>query len=70
MPIMDGIDCAKAINKLANEGVIPKTPIIAVSAAEETTTLKEKLHEAGICLFVQKPMTKAKFQHIVKEFNI
>lgn len=68
MPVMDGVEASEILTSLMKNGEIPKTPIIALTAAEETPFLKQKLQNAGICFLAQKPMSKDNFNKIANNF--
>lgn len=70
MPIMSGEEASKNIKYLWIQGEIPIVPIIAITAAEETTSLKKQLLDAGICKLVQKPLSKMKFLTIAQEYKL
>jgi len=70
MPVMDGFEAAKFLMDCVKEGKIAKTPIVAVTAAEETPALSKRLKEVGIGSLVQKPMSKAVFRQIAKEYYV
>ena len=59
MPGMNGYNATSAIRKLDNG----KGPIIALSGDDLT---EEDLIKAGFTNFVKKPITKVKFQDLVK----
>jgi len=54
MPIMDGIECAKAIRRLANEAK-KNTPIIAITGNAKNYT-SDEFTSAGINEYLTKPL--------------
>ena len=54
MPIMDGIECAKAIRRLANEAK-KNTPIIAITGNAKNYT-SDEFSAAGINEYLTKPL--------------
>jgi len=61
MPIMDGIQAYKEIQK-----VVPKTPIIFISGYSENDTIATLRQENNVLGFIQKPFTK---EEIVAEIQ-
>lgn len=70
MPIMDGVAAAKHMTAMMAKSIIPSTPIIAVTAAEDIASVKSTLAAAGFSMFVQKPMTKGKFLQIAQKHQL
>lgn len=63
MPVMNGIDTIKEINKIK-----PETKVVMVSSSGTQTHLKKAL-EAGACDFVQKPWKKEQILSILNKFS-
>ncbi|KPA12667.1 diguanylate cyclase [Candidatus Magnetomorum sp. HK-1] len=55
MPVMDGLECTKAIRKWEHENNQKRTPIIAMTADAMTGT-KEKVLESGMNGYISKPI--------------
>lgn len=70
MPVMNGIDAARAIRESEKAAGTPRTPIVAVTAAEDTILLREKFRDAGIDCMLQKPVSKAKFMEAALRFGL
>ncbi len=70
MPVMDGIEAAHCIREMKVEGKSMDTPIVAVTAAEDTELMRLRLCEVGIEHMVQKPMTKEKFLTVMERFGL
>jgi len=70
MPIMDGVTAAKHMTEMIANSTMPPTPIIAVTAAEDTSSVRSTLSAAGFTMFIQKPMTKAKFIHVAQKHQL
>ena len=52
MPVMNGFEASEAINKLIMKGKVSKTPIIAVTAQDETSIVEQcKIYGIVSCLF-------------------
>jgi CheY-like chemotaxis protein len=69
MPIMGGIEAAKEILKLQNEGHIPGPPpvIVAISGHCEQS-FKIRTKEAGMVEFVEKPAQKDVLAEVLKKY--
>ena len=66
MPIMNGFEAARAINKLIDEGKLPKTPIIAVTAQDESSIIEQcKAEGIAHCLF--KPVKLINLDNLLKK---
>lgn len=66
MPVMDGLDATKTIRQIEKNEARPSTPIIAVSAnclSED----KKKAIEAGMNLFLEKPVSLARLEETISD---
>ena len=70
MPVLDGVEATKQLTTMMANSTIPHTPVVAVTAAEENTAVKASLAAAGFSMFIQKPMTKAKFLQVGQKFQL
>jgi CheY-like chemotaxis protein len=68
MPLMDGIEASKEINKLIHEGIIKSIPIVAVTAQNDASLIKECL-SVGMqkCLF--KPVNIVDIKELIFELT-
>ena len=70
MPIMDGIEASRIISSMSKSGEISFTPIVAVTAAEETESFHNTFLHSGIDSMVQKPMNKDKFIQVIQRYRV
>lgn len=66
MPVMDGMDCTKAIRKLNSDK--SKISVIAITGNARNYT-EEEFTEAGIDAFLQKPLNFDLLVETVKKFT-
>ena len=66
MPVMDGMDCTKAIRGLDNDK--SKTPVIAITGNARNYT-EQEFKDAGIDAFLQKPLNFDLLVETVKKFS-
>jgi CheY-like chemotaxis protein len=69
MPIMNGFEATKALNKLKLEGKISNTPIIAVTAQSETSMI-EQCKQLGINKCVFKPVKMVELKELIAEYKV
>ena len=70
MPIMDGIKATEYLKEKMKQKNILYTPIIAVSAADNTEgDIEKKLKKKGFDGFTQKPVSRQKFLSIIKLYE-
>ena len=67
MPIMDGIECTKAIRQMPDSSK-SKLPIIAITGNAKNYTLKD-FNEMGIDDFLPKPLNFDALVDIVKKYT-
>ncbi len=68
MPVMDGVEASRIIQQMVLNGHVAPVPVVAVTAAEETSAVMNRLREVGIDIMVQKPMTKEKFMQVAQRY--
>lgn len=58
MPVMDGFSCTQKLRELMSRGVLPRIPIVAISA---NATDADRIHAraAGMDEFISKPISKS-----------
>ncbi len=66
MPVMDGMECAKAIR--STDGTNQNIPIIAITGNANNYT-KEEFEAVGINAFIPKPLNYDSLVEKVKEFT-
>ena len=66
MPDMDGFETARAIIKLQQEGRLPWTPIVALTAHAVPDKI-HACHDAGVVAHLAKPINKARLQATLKQ---
>ncbi|MCB2219896.1 MAG: tetratricopeptide repeat protein [Bacteroidetes bacterium] len=66
MPVMDGLEAARMIRDYEKNNNKPKTTIIAVTAHSKDLE-EQKMMEAGIDEYLQKPFTPAELVNLVKK---
>jgi len=66
MPVMDGMECTKAIRVLDNDS--SKIPVIAITGNARNYT-EEEFKEAGIDAFLQKPLNFDLLVETVKKYS-
>ncbi len=68
MPVMNGIEASKKIVTASLQQIIPKIPIIAVSAMDDQVIIAEAL-AAGVREFIEKPIAKDKLEMLIKKYE-
>ncbi|RZI80813.1 MAG: hybrid sensor histidine kinase/response regulator [Rubrivivax sp.] len=57
MPVMDGLQAAACIRDLERKGRVPHIPILAVTAQKSTPEIRQRVKEAGMNGYVEKPLS-------------
>ena len=69
MPIMDGLQASREIEKLVNEKKVNKNLIIVIISAHSQESIQEQIKNISIIKrFIQKPLTRKKLQSILSDF--
>lgn len=70
MPIMNGFEASKIIKKMIHDKVIPKIPILALTANVSIKDI-EDCRESGMDYYLSKPVSKKNFKEMLENiFNI
>ena len=71
MPVMGGIEAAKAINKKMNDGEIPEALIVALSAEQLKPEDEEYYRkDVGFDSYATKPISRSDFLNLLKKYSI
>ena len=68
MPIMDGFEASKQLNKLMDSGELDRIPILGLSGGSNEET-DRKCQEAGMAGHIPKPLTKEEFFKAVQKLG-
>ena len=69
MPIMDGLQASREIEKLINEKKVNKNLIIVIISAHSQESIQDQMSNISIIKrFIQKPLTRKKLQSILSDF--
>jgi CheY-like chemotaxis protein len=68
MPVMSGPEAASKILQHITEGVVPPTPIIALSAHSFTEAEQTSLLQQGFTSVLEKPISKQTFAAAVQDY--
>ena len=70
MPVMDGIDATRNIRQFEVDGELKvEVPIVALTAYGQQFPEDECL-EAGIDVFLEKPVSNSKVEGVLKQYDI
>ena len=70
MPIMNGFECSKKIQKMIQDKEIPNIPIVALTANASIKDV-EDCKKAGMSFYLSKPVSKKNFKEMLsKIFNM
>ena len=67
MPGMDGYEATRNLRHLANEGKIPKIPVVALTANDSEAD-REACTSEGMAAYVTKPLKETDLVVIIKKF--
>jgi len=70
MPILDGIETSKIIDKKKKEGKMYEVPIIALTATKITNREREEYKQNGILDWLEKPLKEEQLTKILKDRNL
>eukprot|EP01022_Parablepharisma_sp_SALTPOND_P031363 TRINITY_DN796_c5_g1_i1.p1 TRINITY_DN796_c5_g1~~TRINITY_DN796_c5_g1_i1.p1 ORF type:complete len:600 (-),score=65.24 TRINITY_DN796_c5_g1_i1:74-1873(-) len=71
MPILDGIEATLTINKMIQQGLVPKVPILAVTAGDITKEEEQHYYQSvGFHGYLPKPITKQAYYDTLRKLNI
>eukprot|EP00831_Metopus_contortus_P026417 TRINITY_DN2248_c0_g1_i3.p1 TRINITY_DN2248_c0_g1~~TRINITY_DN2248_c0_g1_i3.p1 ORF type:complete len:163 (-),score=16.51 TRINITY_DN2248_c0_g1_i3:40-528(-) len=71
MPIMNGIEATKEINNKISTGILPRTPIVALTGTELSESEQDAfLKEIGFSEYQIKPFSKIKLENLLKRYGI
>ena len=69
MPIMDGLQASREIEKLINEKKVNKNLIIVIISAHSQESIQDQMSNISIIKrFIQKPLTRKKLQSVLSDF--
>ncbi len=69
MPVMDGIEAARAVGEAVKEGRIPEQNIAALTGEVISPEEEERLRaEVGFVAYFTKPLSKSRFVEIFRKF--
>ena len=69
MPIMDGLQASREIEKLVNENKVNKNLIIVIISAHSQESIQDQMKDITIIKrFIQKPLTRKKLQTVLSDF--
>eukprot|EP01022_Parablepharisma_sp_SALTPOND_P031359 TRINITY_DN796_c0_g1_i1.p1 TRINITY_DN796_c0_g1~~TRINITY_DN796_c0_g1_i1.p1 ORF type:complete len:638 (-),score=73.60 TRINITY_DN796_c0_g1_i1:77-1990(-) len=71
MPILNGIEATLAINRMVQDTLIPKVPIVAVTAGDLEKDEEEYYFKTvGFAGYAPKPISKKRYTELLKEYEV
>ena len=67
MPEMDGITATKAVIRMVKDGELPVLPCIVACSAYSSNEDKAMCTEAGMCGYLEKPISKESLRAVLRE---
>ena len=68
MPVMNGIEASRRIVTASLQQIVPRIPIIALSAMDDQQIIADAL-AAGVREFIEKPIAKDKLDMLIKKYE-